>query len=219
MAFMADPRRRMVHRQIAGRGIADPRVLAAMETVPREAFLPEALQELAYADTPLPIGEGQTMSQPYIVACMAEAAGVGADDRVLEIGAGSGYAAAVLGELARQVFTIERHPALAELARARLRTLGYHNVEVRTGDGTLGLPEQAPFDAIIATAGGPHVPDSWRAQLAVGGRLVMPVGETPTRQCLIRLTRTGRETWREDEIEAVRFVPLIGEYGWPEDHN
>ena len=219
MAIMADPRRRMVRRQIADRGIADPRVLAAMEKVPREAFLPEALQELAYADTPLPIGEGQTMSQPYIVACMAEAAGVGANDRVLEIGAGSGYAAAVLGELARQVFTIERHPALAELARARLRALGYHNIEVRTGDGTLGLPEQAPFDAIIATAGGPHVPDSWRAQLAVGGRLVMPVGETPTRQRLIRLTRTSRETWREDEIEEVRFVPLIGEHGWPEDHN
>ena len=141
-----DPRRRMVRRQIAGRGIADRRVLAAMEKVPREAFLADAL------DTPLPIEEGQTMSQPYIVARMAEAADVGPVDRVLEIGAGSGYAAAVLGELAGRVFTIERHPALADLARARLGQLGYANVEVRTGDGTLGWPEQAPFDAIIATA-------------------------------------------------------------------
>ena len=167
MATVTDPRRRMVRRQIAGRGIADRRVLAAMEKVPREAFLPEAMQEFAYEDTPLPIEEGQTMSQPYIVARMAEAADVSPVDRVLEIGAGSGYAAAVLGELAGRVFTIERHPALADLARARLRQLGYDNVEVRTGDGTLGWPEQAPFDAIIATAGGPRVPDTWRAQLAV----------------------------------------------------
>jgi protein-L-isoaspartate(D-aspartate) O-methyltransferase len=217
MATMIDPRRRMVRRQIAGRGIADRRVLAAMETVPREAFLPEAMQEFAYEDTPLPIEEGQTISQPYIVARMAEAADVGPGDRVLEVGAGSGYAAAVLGELAGRVFTIERHPALADLARARLRQLGYDNVEVLTGDGTLGWPEQAPFDAIIATAGGPRVPDTWRAQLAVGGRLVMPVGETPTIQRLIRLTRTSAETWHEEQIEEVRFVPLIGEQGWPEE--
>ncbi len=208
----------MVRRQIAGRGIADRRVLAAMEKVPREAFLPEAMQEFAYEDTPLPIEEGQTISQPYIVARMAEAAGVGPFDRVLEVGAGSGYAAAVLGELAGRVFTIERHPALVQLARTRLRQLGYGNVEVRTGDGTLGWPEQAPFDAIIATAGGPRVPEAWRAQLAVEGRLVMPVGETPTHQKLIRLTRTGPETWHEEEIEEVRFVPLIGEQGWPEEH-
>ncbi len=218
MATVTDPRRRMVRRQIAGRGIADRRVLAAMEKVPREAFLPEAMQEFAYEDTPLPIEEGQTMSQPYIVARMAEAADVSPVDRVLEIGAGSGYAAAVLGELAGRVFTIERHPALADLARARLRQLGYDNVEVRTGDGTLGWPEQAPFDAIIATAGGPRVPDTWRAQLAVDGRLVMPVGATPTHQRLIRLTRTGPETWHEEEIEEVRFVPLIGEQGWSEEH-
>ncbi len=217
MATVTDPRRRMVRRQIAGRGIADRRVLAAMEEVPREAFLPEAMQEFAYEDTPLPIEEGQTMSQPYIVARMVEAADVGRLDRVLEIGAGSGYAAAVLGELAGRVFTIERHPALADLARTRLRQLGYNNVEVRTGDGTLGWPEQAPFDAIIATAGGPRVPEAWRAQLAVEGRLVMPVGETPTHQRLIRLTRTGPETWHEEEIEHVRFVALIGEQGWPEE--
>ena len=218
MATVTDPRRRMVRRQIAGRGIADRRVLAAMEKVPREAFLPEALQEFAYEDTPLPIEEGQTMSQPYIVARMAEAADVGPVDRVLEIGAGSGYAAAVLGELAGRVFTIERHATLADLARARLRQLGYDNVEVRTGDGTVGWPERAPFDAIIATASGPRVPDAWRAQLAVEGRLVMPVGATPTHQRLIRLTRTGPETWHEEEIEEVCFVPLIGEQGWPEEH-
>lgn len=217
MATVTDPRRRMVRRQIAGRGIADRPVLAAMEKVPREAFLPEAMQEFAYEDTPLPIEEGQTMSQPYIVARMAEAADVSRVDRVLEIGAGSGYAAAVLGELAGRVFTIERHPALADLARARLRQLGYDNVEVRTGDGTLGWPEQAPFDAIIATAGGPRVPETWRAQLAVEGRLVMPVGETPTHQRLVRLTRTAPETWHEEELEEVRFVPLIGAEGWPEE--
>jgi protein-L-isoaspartate(D-aspartate) O-methyltransferase len=218
MATVFDPRRRMVGRQIAGRGVADRRVLAAMEKVPREAFLPEAMQEFAYEDTPLPIEEGQTISQPYIVARMAEAADVGPRDRVLEVGAGSGYAAAVLGELAHRVFTIERHPALAELARARLSQLGYSNVEVRTGDGTLGWPEEAPFDAIIATAAGPRVPESWRAQLVVGGRLVMPVGDAPTRQSLIRLTRTGPDTWHEEEIEDVQFVPLIGEQGWPEEH-
>ncbi len=218
MATINDPRRRMVRRQIAGRGVSDRRVLAAMEKVPREAFLPEAMQEFAYEDSPLPIEEGQTISQPYIVARMAEAADIRPGDRVLEIGAGSGYAAAVLGELAERVFTIERHPALAELARTRLRQLGYDNVDVRTGDGTLGWPDQAPFDAIIATAGGPRVPEAWRGQLAVEGRLVMPVGETPTHQRLIRLTRSGPETWHEEEIESVRFVPLIGEQGWAEEH-
>ena len=206
----------MVRRQIAGRGIGDLRVLAAMEKVPREAFLPDALREFAYEDTPLPIEEGQTISQPYIVARMAEMAHIGPADRVLEIGAGSGYAAAVLGELAGRVFTIERHPALADLARARLKQLGYRNVEVRTGDGTLGWPEQAPFDAILATAGGPRIPDPLRAQLVVGGRLVMPVGKTRSSQTLVRLTRTGPETWYEEAIEEVRFVPLIGEQGWTE---
>jgi len=217
MALSINPRRRMVRRQIASRGIDDRRVLAAMETVPREAFLPDAMREFAYEDTPLPIEEGQTISQPYIVARMAEAAHVGPTDRVLEIGAGSGYAAAVLGELAQRVFTIERHPALADLARARLRQLGYDNVEVRTGDGTLGWPEHAPFDAIIATAAGPRIPDTLRAQLAIGGRLVMPIGKTRLSQKLIRLTRTGPEIWHQEEIEEVRFVPLIGEQGWAEE--
>src|SRR5262245_16275976 len=217
MALSTSPRQRMVRRQIHGRGVTDVRVLAAMERVPREAFLPEAMHEFAYEDTPLPIEEGQTISQPYIVARMADAAHVGADDRVLEIGAGSGYAAAVLGELAARVFTIERHPALAELARMRLRQLGCANVEVRTGDGALGWPEQAPFDVIIATAAGPRVPDTLRSQLAVGGRLVMPVGRTRALQQLVRLTRTGPETWHEEELEEVRFVPLIGEEGWADE--
>jgi protein-L-isoaspartate(D-aspartate) O-methyltransferase len=217
MALSLDPRRRMVRRQIAGRGVGDLRVLAAMGKVPREAFLPDAMREFAYEDTPLPIEEGQTISQPYIVARMADAAHIAPGDRVLEVGAGSGYAAAVLSELAARVFTIERHPALADLARARLKQLGYRNVEVRTGDGTLGWPEQAPFDAIIATAGGPRVPDSLRGQLAVGGRLVMPVGPTRSAQMLVRLTRTGPEIWHREEIEDVRFVPLIGEEGWTED--
>lgn len=214
MVIPLHPRRRMVRRQIAGRGIGDARVLAAMEKVPREAFLPDAMREFAYEDTPLPIEEGQTISQPYIVARMAEAAHLSPGDRVLEIGAGSGYAAAVLSELAQQVFTVERHPALADLARARLRQLGYHNVEVRTGDGTLGWPEEAPFDAIIATAGGPRVPDTLRRQVAVAGRIVMPVGPTRAAQTLVRLTRTGPETWHEEPIEEVRFVPLIGQEGW-----
>jgi protein-L-isoaspartate(D-aspartate) O-methyltransferase len=217
-SFMApaQPLARMVSRQIESRGVHDPRVLKAMRKVPRAAFLPDALREFAYEDTPLPIEEGQTISQPYIVARMAEAAGLHEYDRVLEIGAGSGYAAAVLGELADRVYTIERHAALAGLARARLKQLGYDNVEVRTGDGTLGWPEAAPFDAIIATAGGPRVPATLESQLALGGRLVMPVGPTPTRQRLVRVTRTGAEDYQREELEEVTFVPLIGAEGWGE---
>src|SRR5205823_7299 len=176
--------------------------------VKREAFLPEEVREFAYEDTPLPIEEGQTISQPYIVARMAEVAEIAPGDRVLEIGAGSGYAAAVLGELAARVYTIERHPALARLAESRLRALGYANVEVRTGDGTLGWPEAQPFDAIIATAGGPRVPD------VLARRLVMPVGDTPGRQNLVRVTRTGAERFDRETLEEVIFVPLIGAEGW-----
>lgn len=206
----------MVHRQIAARGVSAPRVLAAMRQVPREAFLSDSLREFAYDDTPLPIEEGQTISQPYIVARMAEAAEIGPADRVLEIGSGSGYAAAVLGELAAEVFTVERHEALASLARHRLGALGYANVEVRTGDGTLGWPQKAPFDAIIATAGGPRIPQALRDQLAVGGRLVMPVGDAETRQHLLRLTRRDSDEWLQETLEVVRFVPLIGAEGWPD---
>jgi protein-L-isoaspartate(D-aspartate) O-methyltransferase len=208
---------RMVDRQIARRGVRDPRVLTAMRKVERKAFLPGAMQEFAYEDTALPIGEGQTISQPFIVARMAEAAGIEPLDRVLEVGAGSGYAAAVLAELAARVFAIERHPPLAELATHRLRELGYKNVEVRVGDGTLGWPDAAPFDVIVASAGGPRVPEALKAQLEIGGRLIMPVGRTPDRQHLIRLTRLDEEMFGEEVLEQVMFVPLIGAEGWDAD--
>src|SRR3954471_24061797 len=163
---------RMVQRQIEARGVNDARVLAAMRKIDREAFLPEAMREFAYEDSALPIEEGQTISQPYIVARMVEVAQLQPADRVLEIGAGSGYAAAVMAELTMRVYTIERHPALARLAEQRFNALGYRNTDVRAGDGTLGWPEAAPFDAIIAAAGGPRVPEALKQQLAVGGRLV-----------------------------------------------
>ena len=172
-------REHMVRDQIAARGVRDDRVLDAMRAVPREAFMPEALAEFAYDDTPLPIEEGQTISQPYIVALMIAAIRPGPHDRVLEIGTGSGYAAAVLSRVVGHVYTVERHEALADLARRRLRTLGYDNVEVLHGDGSLGWPKHAPYDAIIVTAGGPHVPRQLREQLVVGGRLVIPIGRRP----------------------------------------
>ncbi len=205
---------RMVQGQIEGRGVQDQRVLAAMRKVEREAFLPEAMREFAYEDSPLPIEEGQTISQPYIVARMAEAAEIQPGDRVLEIGAGSGYAAAVLGELALRVHTIERHRALADLARAHLRLQGYGNVEVLAGDGTLGWPQAAPFDAIIVTAGGPAIPEALREQLAVGGRLVIPVGGSKLRQRLVRVRRIAANEFEREELEDVVFVPLIGAQGW-----
>src|SRR4051794_34261243 len=171
-------RERMVQRQLARRGVRDVRVLEAMREVPREAFVAEGMREFAYEDSPLPIEAGQTISQPYIVALMIEAAEVKPGAPALEIGTGSGYAAAGVSMIADQVYTIERHPELAEIARRRFVELGYDNIEVRVADGTQGWPEAAPFDAIIATAGGPQVPAPLREQLAVGGRLVMPVGET-----------------------------------------
>jgi protein-L-isoaspartate(D-aspartate) O-methyltransferase len=212
----ARARERMVATQIAARGVRDPRVLAAMRRVPREAFVAESQAGWAYEDEPLPIGEGQTISQPYIVAAMAEALRLQPADRVLEIGTGSGYAAAVLAELAAAVYTIERLPALAERARGRLARLGYDRVRVVVGDGTLGLPAQAPFDAIVATAGGPRVPTPLLEQLAVGGRLVMPVGPEPRFQALVRVTRAAPDRWDREELMDVAFVPLIGAHGWPE---
>lgn len=215
----AAARERMVERQIAARGIRDPAVLAAMRAVPREAFLPPELAEFAYQDSPLPIGADQTISQPYIVALMAEALDVGPGDQVLEIGAGSGYAAAVLAEIVGEVYTVERHAELAERARRVLAEQGYHNVHVRHGDGTRGWPEHAPYDAIVVAAGGPQVPPPLLEQLAVGGRLVIPVGETLRLQRLVRLTRISENEVRREELGEVRFVPLIGDEGWePEPH-
>jgi protein-L-isoaspartate(D-aspartate) O-methyltransferase len=210
-------RREMVECQIAGRGIRSERVLDAMGKVRREGFVPSYLGEFAYDDTALPIEEEQTISQPYIVAYMIEALNLDGAERVLEIGTGSGYAAAVLGEIAREVFTIERHPGLAKGAETRLAEEGYKNVHVRCGDGTLGWPEQAPFEAIVVAAGGPTVPEMLREQLEIGGRLVIPVGETVGRQSLIKIIRVSESEYRTEDLGGVRFVPLIGEEGWHAD--
>ncbi|MDX1623943.1 MAG: protein-L-isoaspartate(D-aspartate) O-methyltransferase [Gemmatimonadota bacterium] len=212
-------RRRMVESQIAGRGIRDPAVLDAMRTVPREAFIPEELAEFAYQDRPLPIAEEQTISQPYIVALMADLLELEPDDRVLEVGTGSGYAAAVLGRIAAEVYTIERYAALAEWARHRLEEVGYENVHVRHGDGTRGWPEHAPYDGIVVAAGGPEVPGPLRDQLAVGGRLVIPIGPTPRLQELVRITRVGEDEYEREELGGVRFVPLVGDEGWEEEQS
>jgi len=209
-------RKLMVEHQIRARGVRDPRVLAAMATVPRDAFVPQELANVAYDDRPLPIDAGQTISQPFIVALMTEALGLSGTDKVLEVGTGSGYAAAVLACVARDVYTIERVPELAETARKRLARLAYYNVDVRCGDGTLGWPEHAPYDAIVAAAGGPDLPRALLEQLAIGGRLVMPVG-SPGEQQLVRVTRTGQLDYRREELGAVRFVPLIGAHGWADD--
>lgn len=216
MLDLLQARRMMVDRQVARRGVRDRRVLAAMGQVPREAFVAEGLEEFAYEDAPLPIEAGQTISQPYIVALMLEAARIAPGDRVLEVGAGSGYAAGVASRIAGRVYAIERHDALAKLAANRLGRLGYDNVEVRTGDGTRGWPEAAPFDAILVAAGGPRAPEALKAQLKVGGRMVIPVGESRTEQRLIRVTRTGLTGFEEEDLGAVTFVPLIGEQGWIE---
>lgn len=213
-----DQRRRMVERQLKARGIGNPHVLAAMGEVPREGFVPDRLREFAYEDGPLPIGEDQTISQPYIVALMIEAADVSPGDRVLEVGAGSGYAAAVMSRIADEVYAIERHETLAESAQRRLLDIGYDNVAVIVGDGSLGLPDKAPFDAILVAAGGDKVPEPLKRQLAIGGRLVVPVGGE-TLQDLLCVTRTGQDDWREDNLGGVRFVPLIGAHGRWEDGN
>jgi protein-L-isoaspartate(D-aspartate) O-methyltransferase len=216
MIDLARARQRMVDIQIQGRGIRDPYVVDAMLALPREIFTP-GMEEFAYEDGPLPIGEGQTISQPYIVALMIEAAEVRPRERVLEVGAGSGYAAAVLSRIAKKVYAIERHAALAEEAKERFRKLGLHNIELRVGDGTRGWPEHAPFDAILVAAGGPEVPESLKEQLAIGGRLVIPVGRQSWRQSLCKITRKGEDDYDQENLGAVAFVPLIGEQGWSED--
>lgn len=200
-------RRAMVRDQLSARGIADARILAAMGEVPRERFVPPHLHRHAYDDCALPIEADQTISQPYIVALMAEAAAIRPEDRLLEVGAGSGYAAAVLGRLAREVIAIERHAQLARLASERLAALGYANVRVIGGDGTRGVPEAAPFDAILVPAAAAEPPPALLDQLGEGGRLVMPVGGSVC-QTLVRLTRTTRGLVR-DEYGPVAFVPLI----------
>jgi len=214
MSDYSGQRDRMVRRQIAGRGVRSQKVLDAMRKVPRERFLPEGQAVWAYDDGPLPIGDGQTISQPYIVAYMTEALALEGGETVLEIGTGSGYAAAVLAEIAAEVYTIERIEGLAAMASSVLNDLGYNNVHVRQGDGTLGWPEHAPFDGIVVTAGGPDVPDTLKHQLKIGGRLVIPVGHTTRYQELIRVTRIGEAEFKTEDLVPVRFVPLIGEEGW-----
>ena len=214
---LGEQRRQMVKRQIEARGVHEPAVLRAMQAVPREAFLPANLAEFAYEDTPLPIEEGQTISQPFIVAAMAEALRVGPHDAVLEIGTGLGYAAAVLGQIAAQVYTIERHRTLADEAARHLRELGYENVHVLCGDGTLGWPEHAPFDAILVSAGGPEVPRALIEQLGPGGRMVLPVGAELRNQRLLRVSKRADGTTETEDLGGVRFVPLIGAGGFPEE--
>ncbi len=205
----------MVVEQLAARGIRSDAVLEAMRTVPRERFVPEYERSYAYDDGPLPIGEGQTISQPFVVAFMIEALQLDGNETVLEIGTGSGYAAAVLAQVAAEVYTIERIEELAGRAQAVLAELGYDNVHVRHGDGTLGWPEEAPFGGIIVTAGGPVVPESLRQQLRIGASLVIPIGDTQHYQELVRVTRVADDDYESETLTAVRFVPLVGEQGWP----
>ena len=208
-------RHRMVESHLAARGIRDPQVLEAMGRIPREVFVPEHLHEFSYEDAPLPIEADQTISQPFIVAMMVEALKVKRGDKALEVGSGSGYAAAVLGAVAQEVYGIERHTVLAEMAARRIAELGMDHVHLRQGDGTLGWPEHAPFDAILVSAGGPESPPQpLLEQLAVGGRLVIPVGGTPRLQELVRITRRSQTEYERESLGPVRFVPLIGEAGW-----
>jgi protein-L-isoaspartate(D-aspartate) O-methyltransferase len=218
MIDLSKLREEMVEDQLAARGISSKAVLDALRKVPREAFLPKRLREFAYEDAPLPIAAGQTISQPYIVALMTEALDLQGGEKVLEIGTGSGYAAAVLAEIAAEVYTIETIGQLADQAASTLKALGYHNVHVVHADGTLGWVAAAPYDAIIVAAGGPEIPVSLKEQLTVGGRLVMPVGDDPRVQELVRLTRISKSKFESEDIADVRFVPLVGKEGWaPEE--
>lgn len=212
----ADQRRQMVAEQLAARGIRDARVLAAMNSVPREAFVLPSQQEAAYADRPLPIGQGQTISQPFTVAFMCEALQLEGPEKVLEIGTGCGYSAAVLAHLAKEVYSIERIPRLAQAARRRLQHLNILNVQVYEGDGTLGYPPAAPYEAIVVTAGGATLPEPYSEQLAENGKIVIPLGTTQQHQALMRYTK------RQGQLEAENlgpfaFVPLLGKFGWQAD--
>jgi len=213
-ADFAREREAMVERQLRRRGITDRRILDAFLAVPREAFVSPEYAHLAYGDHPLPIEAGQTISQPYIVALMIEAAAIAPGDKVLEVGSGSGYAAAVISRIAAQVVGIERQHDLVDVARERLERLGYGNVTIVEGDGTKGCPGEAPFDAILAAASGSHIPESLVGQLKPGGSIVMPVGSPGWAQKLVRATRREDGTLQQTDLGGVRFVPLIGEEGW-----
>jgi protein-L-isoaspartate(D-aspartate) O-methyltransferase len=208
----AQARHEMVETQIRRRHIRDTRVLQCLECVPRHEFVPAVFRDRAYEDAPLPIGEGQTISQPYIVAAMTAALGLQGNERVLEIGTGCGYQAAVLACLARQVFTVEFRARLATEATERLERLGYSNAHVHCGDGTLGLPEFAPYDAILVAAAAPSVPAPLLAQLAEGGRMVVPVGDVENQD--LELVERSQDTFRTTKLEPCRFVPLVGAHGW-----
>jgi protein-L-isoaspartate(D-aspartate) O-methyltransferase len=210
-------RKQMIDYQLVARGLRDQAVINAVDAVQREKFIPSDLVEFAYSDSPLPIAASQTISQPYIVALMTAALELKPDERVLEVGTGSGYAAAILSEIAKEVYTIERHKILANTARKRLEELGYENIQVLYGDGTLGWPEHAPFDAIVVAAGGPNVPETLKQQMAIGGRLVIPVGTALHTQKLVRIRRISENEYKEEDLGSVRFVPLIGAAGWEDE--
>jgi len=214
---MEQQREQMVAQQIEGRGLRDPAVLAAMRAVPREAFVTDSYRQFAYDDGPLPIAEGQTISQPYVVALMIEMLRLKPQDRVLEIGTGSGYAAAILSRIAAEVHTVERIEQLVDFARQNLSGLAYENVQVHLGDGSLGWPEEAPYDGIVVAAGGPKVPEALKKQLVIGGRLVMPVGSEQRAQRLVRLMRVEENEYDQENLSHVRFVPLIGRQAWDKE--
>lgn len=207
-------RQQMIDNQLKSRGIANEDVLKAINAVPREQFIATSLVEFAYQDTPLPIEASQTISQPYIVALMVAAMELKPEDKVLEIGTGSGYAAAVLAEIVNHVYTVERHKVLVETAQKRFESLGYSNIELLYGDGSLGWPEHAPYDAIVVAAGGPEVPENLKEQLSVGGRMIIPVGNTLSTQKLLRIRRIDEKNYYEEDLGDVRFVPLVGAAGW-----
>lgn len=211
----SNARRRMVAKHVVARGITDKKIISVMEEVPRHQFVEEALQSQAYTDYALPIGEKQTISQPFIVAAMTEALTLKQDDRVLEVGTGSGYQAAILSRLVSHVFSVERIVSLARRARRILDSIHYSNVHIHVSDGSCGWAEQGPFDAIIVTAGAPEVPQDYLDQLTIGGRLVIPVGNGNS-QVLKRIIRTADQTFSEEDLLNCRFVPLIGEHGWSE---
>lgn len=214
MPLFSEDRSRMVEAQLAVRGIIDKRVLDAFRKVPRHIFIKETLQNDAYNDFPLPIGCGQTISQPYMVALMTQCMELKGTERVLEIGTGSGYQTAILAELAKDVYSIEKHDELAVNARRALGGLGYTNIHINVGDGTLGWSEFSPYDAIIVTAGAPRVPKPLKEQLAEGGRLVIPVGDSYSQ--VLTVIKKEKGTFKEEQICGCVFVPLVGKYGWTE---